>query len=79
MLPTLERPETVTGVLRSVFVPSPSCPSELRPQHWTVASASKAQLWLRPTEIAFAVETPETETGLVRVKLVPSPIWPHKF
>lgn len=29
------RPDTVTGVVRSVYVPSPNCPEELLPQHFT--------------------------------------------
>lgn len=50
-LTTFVRPETVTGVLRLVVVPSPSCPVRLSPQARTVPSVFKARLWPPPPAI----------------------------
>ena len=38
-------PLTVTPVLLSVLVPSPSCPAQLRPQHFMLPPLVKAQLY----------------------------------
>jgi hypothetical protein len=39
------RPDTLTGVLFAMAVPSPSSPSSLFPQQCTLPSLSTAQLW----------------------------------
>src|SRR5215218_6046849 len=44
---------TSTGVLLSVFVPSPSSPSWFKPQAQTVPSFFRARLWLAPPAMAF--------------------------
>src|SRR5690606_34931035 len=41
-------PETLTGTLESLAVPSPSCPSLLAPQHDMLPSVCTAQTWSRP-------------------------------
>jgi hypothetical protein len=38
------KPETATGVLRFVVLPSPSWPSKLRPQHCTAPVLKRAQV-----------------------------------
>jgi hypothetical protein len=40
-------PETSTGVVLCVVVPSPSCPRSFLPQHFTAPEES-AQVWLEP-------------------------------
>jgi hypothetical protein len=58
-------PETSTGVVRSVVVPSPSWPLSFSPQHFTLPSVSKAQEWVIPVSILVAVVMPDTVTVAV--------------
>ena len=61
---------------RSVWVPSPSSPALLSPQHFAVPSVSTAHEWSNPRTTLVAVVIPETSTGVVRSVVVPSPSWP---
>ena len=71
------RPVTSTGVLRCVFVPSPSWPTLLRPQHLTPPAVVSAQVWKSPAETAATPPVrPVTSTGVLRCVFVPSPSWP---
>src|SRR6266700_2553101 len=61
----LERPLTSTGTELVVFVPFPSSPTRLFPQHFTPPSAAMAQAWDNPTATAVAPpERPITSTGV---------------
>ena len=42
---TPDRPATATGVMRVMFVPSPSCPYPFQPHVQTVPSAFSATVW----------------------------------
>jgi hypothetical protein len=44
-------PLTTTGVEEFVVVPFPSCPALFRPQHLTLPSDRRAQLWVSPAAI----------------------------
>ena len=70
-------PETSTGVVLSVVVPSPSRPMPFKPQHFTVPPVSRAHECPEPRAMLVAVVIPETETGVVRWVVVPSPSWPQ--
>jgi hypothetical protein len=68
------RPETSTGVGRSVVVPSPSCPKRFQPQHLTPPASVSAHVCASPAAIAITpLERPETSTGVWRSVVVPSP------
>ncbi len=64
----------LTGVVRSVYVPSPSCPNSLSPQHWTVHESMIAQAKSPPVPISSAPVIPLTEVGEDRSSVLPSPI-----
>jgi hypothetical protein len=70
-------PLTVTGEVRLLVVPSPSCPKALAPQDRTVPSPSTARPWSRPQPTAVTPRRFRTGTGLVRRVRVPSPSWPR--
>ena len=53
-----EMPETITGTLLFVVVPSPSMPYELYPQHFTEPSVSEAQEKCWPASKLTAVVIP---------------------
>ena len=54
-------PDTSTGVVRSVVVPSPSCPKLFRPQHLTPPVSVSAHVWEPPAAIAATpLASPET-------------------
>jgi hypothetical protein len=75
-------PETVTGLLRCVVVPSPSWALPFSPQHLIAPSARIAQVCDAPAAIetaGLAEDIPETVTGLLRCVVVPSPSWPMLF
>ena len=74
-------PFTATAVDESVVVPSPSCPYELFPQHWTEPLPTIAQLCTAPAAIAVAPpDSPETGTGVADETLVvPLPSWPNSL
>ena len=74
---------TVTGARLPAMVPSPSWPSELVPQHLTVSSNKRAQVWNHPAATErtpdSGVELPAramTVTGVRRSIAVPSPSCP---
>src|SRR5580700_6343255 len=73
---TLVSPTTGTGVDRLVVVPSPSWPSALSPQHWTVPSVSSAQALKAAAKTADALVIPLTKTGVVLPPVVPLPSSP---
>src|SRR6185436_11779504 len=54
---------TCTGTPLSIPVPSPSCPSELLPQHQRVASSRTAQVCAPPAESCLA-RLPSAVTGI---------------
>src|SRR5262245_44077868 len=72
------RPTTSTGTELLTNVPSPSCPSNLCPQHFTVPVASNAHVWYPPVAVAIATApvNPLTVTGTGLLTAVPSPSWP---
>src|SRR3990172_4475124 len=72
------RPLTCTGILLSVFVPSPNCPQSFNPHAQTVPSDFTARLWF-PAAMAMASLMPLTWTGILLLVLVPSPNCPYKF
>ena len=65
---------TATGLGRFVFVPSPSWPAALPPQHSTVPSVSRAQLCDEPAAMLLAVVVrPLTATGVGLLVVEPLP------
>src|SRR5262245_8966609 len=73
-------PNTVTGKSEPWFVPSPSCPQRLSPQHWTIPEAITAQVWRRFVALILAPsETCATSVGKEVEFVVPSPISPSGF
>ena len=79
MLLAVVMPDTPTGVVLSVVVPSPSWPLALEPQHFIVPSVSRAHEWRSPRAMLLAVVMPDTPTGVVLSVVVPSPSWPWLF
>ena len=73
------RPDTVTGVVELVVVPSPSCPKSLPPQQRAVPSASSAHVCIHPAVMATAPVRPDTTTGVVELVAVPSPSCPESL
>ena len=70
-------PSTVTGVVwLGAGVPSPSCPLQFAPQHFTVPPVITAQLLPLPTLTCVALLTPLTVTGVLLLLVVPSPSSP---
>src|SRR5690606_5654680 len=72
---------TAVGALRSIVVPSPSCPSLFSPQQYGVPSAS-TQVCSAPAATSVTVlpaRTPSTAMGRVRFVVVPSPSLPDVF
>ena len=69
-------PETATGVLLLVRVPSPNCPSVLLPQQTIPPLATAAQVWLTPADTLSAVVMPETVTSVLLLVRVPLPSCP---
>ena len=76
MVVAVARFETVTGTVERTPVPLPSCPSAFRPQHLTVESLNRAQVWARPAESEVAVVIPETSTGVAELTVDPLPSCP---
>lgn len=77
-LAPLDEASTSTGEELSTKPPLPSCPVELKPQHFTVPAASRAQVWLPPAETATAPVSPTTSTGeelVIRLPLPSCPLW----
>ena len=72
-------PETSTGVVLSIVLPSPSCPLPFLPQHITLPSVSTTHECSCPAAMLVALVMPETSTGAVRSMVVPSPSWPPPF
>ena len=71
-----DKPDTTTGVVRVVVVPSPSWPSLLLPQHLAVPSISDAHEKKYPAAIPATPVRPVTATGVERLIVVPSPSCP---
>src|SRR2546430_17113024 len=74
-------PVTRTGVteLNEVVAGSPSWPESLRPQHSSVPSGKRAQVWKPPPETAAAPPTPGTATRGAGLVVGPSPSRPEAF
>jgi hypothetical protein len=66
-------PATVTTDELVVLAPSPSCPSVPLPQHLTVPSPIKAQVWNAPVDTCVASLTPTTMTAVLESTVVPLP------
>ena len=76
-LTPLASPLTSTGTLLSVFVPFPSWPEALLPQHLTAPALVSAQVWSPPAAIALTpLASPLTSTGTLLSVVVPFPSWP---
>ena len=74
----LPRPDTATGTLRRVVVPSPSWPLLLKPQHSTAPACVSAQVWYEPMfTAATPLPRPVTATGRELLALAPCPSWPE--
>jgi hypothetical protein len=58
-----------------VFVPSPSCPVVLSPQHHRLPSLLMAQVCADPAPTTIQ-SVPGTGVGTLRCAVVPSPSWP---
>src|SRR5437867_2813251 len=72
------KPTTATGLWRWVFVPSPSSPYVLSPQHLTPPALVSAQVWNSPAATALTpLARPKTSTGVWRSVVVPSPSMPN--
>jgi hypothetical protein len=76
MLVAVVIPDTSTGVVRVVVVPSPSWPLLFLPQHLIAPPVSRAHEWYFPRARLVAVVIPDTSTGVVRSVVVPSPTEP---
>jgi hypothetical protein len=74
------RPETGTGAVRVVVVPSPSWPPVLCPQHMTVPSASPAHTFLEPKLRVFTscVEPSRAGTTLAKRSMAGLPAVPPR-
>jgi hypothetical protein len=75
---------TATGTLRLSVVPSPTCPSLFRPQHFTTPACNTAHAWppsrLPPTcSRTTPLVIPATCLDSVRFVVVPSPTCPALF
>ena len=77
--------DTVVGRERTEFVPSPSCPESLAPQHRAVPSsvpltvAVSPHVWSPPAETIAQCRVVKTAVGAVRAVVVPSPSCPLEF
>ena len=79
-------PISLASSPRLVVSPRPSCPTVLRPQHFTVPLSSSAQAWLAPAATAVAVRPGPRSTGRSlapisagsspRSMVLPCPSWP---
>src|SRR5438034_603463 len=74
-----EKFATVTGTLKARVVPSPSWPAPLPPQHQTVSSARRAQVWWSPARTATASNRIFTGRAGGRGTTPPSPSSPALF
>jgi hypothetical protein len=71
---------TKSGVERMAVVPSPSCPYEFKPQHFTLPSDIEAhENWLPHTTVATPLDKPKTATGVCLFVVVPSPTCLFEF
>src|SRR5881394_3931603 len=62
-----------------MVVSSPSCPTELLPQHDTAPVRLSAQACLKPAASCAASATPTTSTGALLFLVLPSPSWPMEL
>lgn len=74
---TLVRPETVTGLVRFVVLPSPSWPREFEPKAFTVPSERSTSTCSLPEAIAATFVRPVTSSGVRLSLVVPWPSWPE--
>src|SRR5262245_2878297 len=86
-------PTTLTGLVRSLVVPSPSCPLGLAPQPQTVPLSLTARQWKPPaametTWVKWPLGSVGSMTGvgvvlphtpLLAVQTVPLPSWPESL
>ena len=73
-------PVTVTGTSESVWLPLPSSPTPLKPQHCTVPPVRSAHEKEPPAETAVAVVArPVTVTGSAESASLLLPSWPLAF
>lgn len=71
------RPDTSTGVARSMIVPSPNWPTSFRPQHLTPPAVVRTHVFCVPAETdATPLVRPGTSNGLLLFVVVPLPNWP---
>src|SRR5215210_6575416 len=76
----LANPETPTRVKRGYFVPSPSWPLRLAPQHFSAPAVVSAHVCFPPAATAaMPLVSPAASTGAVRTPDVPSPSCPEPF
>lgn len=71
--------DTLTGTDESVQDPLPSCPEELRPQHFTPPVLSTAHVWLPFADTDTAFDMPDTFTGTVEAVEDPLPNLPKRL
>ena len=76
MLVAVVMPDTSTGVLLVVFVPSPRLPFLLEPQHITLPSIRRVHECCIPRATLVAVVIPDTSTGVALDVLFPFPSSP---
>lgn len=65
-------PLTGVGVPSELLLPSPNCPSPLRPRQRTAPPASNPQLWSFPSAMAWTPVRPSTAVGVSWSVVVPS-------
>ena len=68
-----EIPLTATGTFDGVFVPLPSWPKPLSPQHFTVESLRSAHVCALPASTIVAFVIPTTAVGVFADTFVPLP------
>ena len=64
------------GVLRLLYVPSPSWPVPPLPQHFNVPAVRYAHVWEIPRARSPTVPPTLIVVGVLRFSFVPSPSWP---
>src|SRR5687767_5739261 len=76
-MPDRVRPDTTTGVLLLVVVPTPSWPDSLWPQQRTLPLVYRPQVWLPPTLTDAHVLAVPTRGTLPCGSRSPTPVWPY--
>jgi hypothetical protein len=76
-------PDTATGTVEFVVVPSPSFPLAFAPQQYASSFVVAPHVWLNPAFTELNVSPPNTRVGTrvgtVFSVVVPSPSWPREF